>query len=462
MPKQSNNQQRPKPFWDNTTTAQISRQLWLPVDPLQADEWASEPIGHGWGTCLRWSPTADVRNDWLSVMPEVGPQSTEESGLRVKKFRVYPTAQEKTILSKWFWAARWTYNECLRAIKVEKVRKSKKDLRARAINKETVETLKKPWLLETPYDIRDAAMDDLLKAFASGAARYKDDKKAFSIRYRSRRQCFQESIVVHAKHWKHRTGKYAFLRHMKCQEKLPEMLPHDSRLVVECHTGHFYLCVPGAVEVVEGPARVPRVVSLDPGVRTFMTGYTPDGAVIELGKGDIRHIHRLCCHLDVLYSRLSMTGLDHWKKWRMRRASAGIRRRIRNLVDDLHKRAAKYLCSSYDLVVLPTFPTQQMVDTERRRIRSKTARAMLTWSHYRFQKRLLDKTREYPLCRVVLVSEAHTTKTCGACGHLNDVGGSKEFRCSHCGLVCDRDINGARNVLLRYCSKAARGESVVD
>ncbi|KAK9373832.1 uncharacterized protein V1513DRAFT_447699, partial [Lipomyces chichibuensis] len=69
--------------------------------------------------------------------------------------------------------------------------------------------------------------------------------------------------------------------------------------------------------------------------------------------------------------------------------AAAIRRRIRNLVDDLHKRAAKYLCSSYNLVLLPTFPTQQMVGTGHRRIGSKTARAMATWSHYRFQKRLL-------------------------------------------------------------------------
>ncbi|KAK9373831.1 uncharacterized protein V1513DRAFT_459346 [Lipomyces chichibuensis] len=134
MPK-TTVQQHPKPFWDETT-AQISRKLWLPSASLQADEWASEPIGHGWGTCLRWSSTAELRNDWLSVIPELVPQSTEEPGLRVKKLRIYPTAQEKTIL---------------RTIKVEKVRKSKKELRARAINKEAVETLKMPWLLQTPH-----------------------------------------------------------------------------------------------------------------------------------------------------------------------------------------------------------------------------------------------------------------------------------------------------------------------
>ncbi|KAK9234385.1 hypothetical protein V1525DRAFT_61133 [Lipomyces kononenkoae] len=66
MPPQQS-QQRPRPFWDNAITAKISRQLWLPAGPLQADEWASEPIGHGWGTCLRWASTADVRNDWSWV-----------------------------------------------------------------------------------------------------------------------------------------------------------------------------------------------------------------------------------------------------------------------------------------------------------------------------------------------------------------------------------------------------------
>ncbi|KAK9385948.1 hypothetical protein V1515DRAFT_629266 [Lipomyces mesembrius] len=144
-------QQRPKPFWDNTT-AQISRKLLLPAGPLQADEWASEPIGPFWGACLRWSSTAEVHDDWLSAIPEVAPQPTEEPGMRAKKFRLYSTAQEK----------RPSF------VIVEKVRISKMELRARAINKEAVETLKTSWLLEIPYDIRNAAMDDLLKAFLSG------------------------------------------------------------------------------------------------------------------------------------------------------------------------------------------------------------------------------------------------------------------------------------------------------
>ncbi|KAK9490660.1 hypothetical protein V1508DRAFT_424280, partial [Lipomyces doorenjongii] len=69
-----------------------------------------------------------------------------------------------------------------------------------------------------------------------------------------------------------------------------------------------------------------------------------------------------------------------------------------------------------------------------RRIRSKTARAMATWSHYKFQQRLLDKAREYKSCKVVWslkntpVRHAENSTTLGV-------------------VKCDRDVNGARNTL---------------
>ncbi|KAK9245499.1 putative transposase DNA-binding domain-containing protein [Lipomyces tetrasporus] len=449
------------PFW-NEVSAGISRQLWLPPASIPPGEWKG--LGRGWGTCRTWSSGAEVHPEFQLPLDGLEEGDQDQPALKARRYRLYPTAEEKEILVRWIGAARWTFNECLRAIKDEGVPKSKKALRARAINDEALASLKITGLKDTPYDIRDAAMDDLLKAFKAGAARYEKDQKVFEIKYRSRRNCFQESIVIHSKHWKRRRGKLAFLRRLNSGKKpLPATLPHDSRLVRERLTGHFYLYVPGPLDVVEGPAGVGRVVSLDPGVRTFMTGYSPDGEVIELGKGDIGHIYRLCHRLDDLQSRWSVQAITHKKRWRMMKAAAMIRRRIRNLVDDLHCRTARYLCSSYNLVILPKFESQQMVASRgRRKIRSKTARAMMTWSHYRFQRRLLNKAREYPWCHVVLASEAHTTKTCGRCGHENNVGGSKVLRCSQCGFVCDRDINGARNILVRYCTKFATGESVMD
>lgn len=197
-----------------------------------------------------------------------------------------------------------------------------------------------------------------------------------------------------------------------------------------------------------------RVIALDPGVRTFHTGYDPTGYLFEFGKGDIGHIYRICVHMDSLQSRIaSDTNLRHRARYRMCRAWRKMHWRIRNLVDDCHKKIVKFLCANYSVVLLPSFETHQMVIRNQRKIRSKTVRAMLTWSHYRFKQRLLFKRQEYPWCKVAVCNEAYTSKTCGCCGELHHkLGGNKRFKCPTCQTEIDRDVNGARNILLKNAS----------
>lgn len=101
--------------------------------------------------------------------------------------------------------------------------------------------------------------------------------------------------------------------------------------------------------------------------------------------------------------------------------------------------------------------TSNMVAKAKRKIRSKTARAMLTWAHYRF-KLFLKQAALRRDCIVVDVTEEYTSKTCGRCGHIHSkLGGSKKFKCPECGHEIDRDFNGASNILL----KALRDTSFV-
>ena len=65
-----------------------------------------------------------------------------------------------------------------------------------------------------------------------------------------------------------------------------------------------------------------------------------------------------------------------------------MRQRITNLVDELHWQLARWLTSNYRIILLPTFETQDMTQRAGRRIRSKTARMMLTFRHYEFKRRL--------------------------------------------------------------------------
>eukprot|EP00741_Cyanophora_paradoxa_P003303 tig00000692_g3210.t1 len=73
-----------------------------------------------------------------------------------------------------------------------------------------------------------------------------------------------------------------------------------------------------------------------------------------------------------------------------------------------------------------------------------TARQLLAGGHGEFRRRLEEAAR-HGECEVHLVLEHYTSKTCGNCGRLNDrLRGSKTFHCPHCGVVMDRDWNGAR------------------
>ena len=177
----------------------------------------------------------------------------------------------------------------------------------------------------------------------------------------------------------------------------------------------------------------------------------------------MQRLYRLCGHLDGLQARWSAQQTCHRLRYRLQRAARRLRRRIPSLVDEVHTRLVKWLCENYRVVLLPKFETQRMVENPKqntfmpkrwRKINSQTARAMLTWAQFRFRQRLLAKQREYPQCNVIICDEVDTTRTCGACGVINKrVGGGKVFRCSHsrgCGFVCSRDVNGARNILLRF------------
>jgi putative transposase len=135
----------------------------------------------------------------------------------------------------------------------------------------------------------------------------------------------------------------------------------------------------------------------------------------------------------------------------LKKAARRIRQKIRNLIDETHKKFTKFLVDQYHTILLPKFETQKMIFRGNRRIGSKTARAMLTWAHYRFRQRLINKIREYPWCNVILCDEHFTSKTCGNCGFIHqNLGKLKRFECPQCKIEMDRDINAARNILLRY------------
>ncbi len=196
-----------------------------------------------------------------------------------------------------------------------------------------------------------------------------------------------------------------------------------------------------------------KIIALDPGVRTFLTGF--DGEkFVEIGSHDIKRIYRLCNHVDKLIScKSQLKGRKN--KYQRQKLGRKIDRmfiRVRNLVDEAHKKAAVWLTKEYRAVFLPTFETSQMVaknGKKQRKINSKTVRQMLSWAHYRFKQTLKFHALKRG-CHVVDVTEEYTSKTCTKCGHVHQkLGGSKVFKCPDCGHAMPRDYNGALGIFLK-------------
>lgn len=204
----------------------------------------------------------------------------------------------------------------------------------------------------------------------------------------------------------------------------------------------FYISLPQDTEVVDNGKD--SFIAFDPGVRTFLTGF--DGQkIIEFGNGDIHRIVRLCQWMDQLRSQrdLSRGFAKRHLRYRLTKQIKRVTRRLRNLVDEMHRKVASWLARNYRVIALPTYEASQMVCKATRKIRSKTARSMLSWATYRFSQVLANQCAKYGSV-LIRHTEEYTSKTCSKCGHVHPtLGGRKMFRCTHCGNYLPRDFNGA-------------------
>ena len=237
-------------------------------------------------------------------------------------------------------------------------------------------------------------------------------------------------------------GAYCtILGNLRMAEQLPEG-HQDCRLTL--HNGQYHLAVTFKAERRKSETQA-RVVALDPGIRTFLTWFSETDAG-QIGKHDFGRIQRLCHHLDQLISRTAKAGAR--RKRNLRKAADRMRVRITNLINELHHQAARFLVDNFDLILLPTFETSDMVQQGKRKIRSKSVRSMMTFAHYRFQQFLLWKAGETGK-QVLLVNEAYTSKTCSWNGEIIAKLGGQRWIQSSDGFRVERDINGARGIFLR-------------
>lgn len=361
------------------------------------------------------------------------PDSTlyENTSLRCRKIQIYPSAELNRKWRQWSAACRYVYNAAV-AYQKKNGRTSKLKLRNLIMQSDLPQ-----WVKDAPCHIRQNAIFDAHLAYKASK-----DCKFRSCRAPSQTIKFNDCNYSSGTWYPSLTKGLTFT----ASEPVPPQCSTSTQLV-KCKDKWFAI-FPEPVRVSANYSK--KVIALDPGVRTFLTGF--DGEkYCEFGRSDMGRITRLCQHLDGLMSRLAKQT-NRRQRQKMGKAAARMRSKIQNLINEAHKQVACYLTQNYGTIFLPTFETSQMVQKGKRKIRSKTARAMLTWAHYRF-KLFLKQKAHLNGCTVVDVTEEYTSKTCTSCGHIHrKLGGAKTFKCPSCGHILPRDMNGALGIMLKALS----------
>lgn len=354
--------------------------------------------------------------------------------IRSRKIRIYPKSEDIKQFKKYCDLTRYWYNKTIEYLRqdgtVADIKKIRSIIQSRENNPE--------WSFDSPQRIREYAISDACNAV-------KNAKKKFMVTHR-----FQEVSFKRKKNPKQSFGfdKKSLTENYVFTKKIHKIFFYSTeeyktelegcRIYKE--NNRWFLIIPEKIHIKKPENQRFSVVALDPGVRTFMSYYS-DSCYGKVGESDFSRIYRLCIQLDNAISKRSKS--DYNSKRRISKAICRLRWKIKDSINEIHHKFASFLVKNFDTVLIPTFETSEMVT----KLRSKTARSMLTWAHYRFKQFLKFKGKEYS-CKIIEVNEAYTSKTCSYCGKIHNIGSKKVMKCS-CGANVDRDLNGARGIYLR-------------
>ena len=325
-------------------------------------------------------------------------------------------------------------------------------------------SVEKPDLLKVPARIFEYAAEDLERGWRA-VHNLKNGRPCF-VRFDSQAGGFavDGSIIVTETHIRlPKIGKVRLMPNVRPSARsgrLPVGAYHVARLVRE--HGEWFVSV---IREVANPVRAEDItptIGLDPGVRKLAT--LSDGTIFENPKA-LEQVAKKAekYRLSIARKRRAADMRFEVRKKGERRASSNrLKRAQRQLGRQLQraahirKNAIEHATSAIarDHVVVAVEDTDVRSMTRKRIGRGRAAKASLN-------RRILDaapgmllttldrKLRDRRGGGTIKVAAPFTSQDCSHCGCRNDCGSSETYICAACGLIVDRDVNAANNILAR-------------
>lgn len=216
----------------------------------------------------------------------------------------------------------------------------------------------------------------------------------------------------------------------------------DFKINYNSITNEYYLLVSEKINKIDKKSNKNKLIVLDPGLRTFMTGLS-DNEHLEIGNNVHKKIKTYIERLNKIKNNVKIPNKIKNKNEKL------INKKIYNKIDDLHWKTIKYLTDNYSTIFLGDMSAKSIVKKNNSVLSNESKVACLRTRFYDFRLRLKYKC-SINNNKFKLVNEYYTSKTCSICSHYNEkLGGNKIYNCINCKCSIDRDINGCRNIYMK-------------
>jgi putative transposase len=361
--------------------------------------------------------------------------------LKAIKIPIYPNNNQKKILYSYFETTTKTYNLTNGYLKENS--KNDKSLLNLAKLRTTLNTQLKEIHSNSKLNRHtiDYAVKHCIEMYKSCYTRFSKTGKEFNIRNLAMDRNRLNLVIEPTAFSKKINGFFITqLGYMRSEKKLKDF-NHNCILQYQRNTKKYYIIVPVDSTNWLSNSRYNKC-GIDLGVRTFATLYSPE-KTIEIGSNMKPIMNLYLKRMDKLNSNLDNNTI---KQKLYNKILEKIGNKMRNRVDDLHKKVSSYLTLNYKEIIIGKFSTKSMVSNVYSNIRDITKRALMTLQFYRFNDRLKIMA-EKNSCTVKFINEYKTTKTCHNCkNEKNDIGGCHIYKCEKCNIELGRDVNASINI----------------
>jgi IS605 OrfB family transposase len=336
--------------------------------------------------------------------------------------------------------------ECLDAL-IDKSKKHYASIRS-TLEPEKNDNIK-DWEIQTPKDIRAGAVEDVCKAHKTGMANLKAKNIKFFILHYRKKVSPRQSMVIPKSAIKNKNGiiqiypsllKTSFPMGKRTIKKHKELtISSDCRLIRENRVYWLMIPVPVVLAPIETQKETEiRFCGIDPGVRTLFTIFEKDGC------SEYNHREELWEKLDTKIRYLKSQHNSSSRRVLKRKISKVERKKL-NVTNELHWKTIHSLLKRNNVIFFGDIKSHNIVRGGKN---CNLNRKINNLKFYQYKQRLMFKAAEKRRL-VYMVNEAYTTQTCSCCGALNQPKLSKRYNCLNCKSIVGRDVNAAKNILMR-------------